>query len=42
MIKKFFNQQGHNMELADYITLGIIVLFYTILSFINLGSTKNP
>ena len=31
-----------NMVKKDYIILGIIVLFYSVLSFINLGSFKNP
>ena len=31
-----------NMLKKDYIILGIIVLFYSVLSFINLGSFKNP
>ena len=30
------------MSKKDYIILGIIVLFYSVLSFINLGSFKNP
>ena len=42
MIKQILNQKSKHLKLADYIILGIIVLGYTILSFINLGSTKNP
>lgn len=40
-IKEFFNEEG-NFNVKDILILGIIVLFYTILSFINLGSTTNP
>ncbi len=40
-IKEFFNEEG-KFNIKDVLVLGIIVLFYTILSFINLGSTTNP
>lgn len=40
-IKEFFNEEG-KFNIKDVLVLGIIVIFYTILSFINLGSTTNP
>ena len=40
-IKEFFNEEGR-FNVKDFLVLGIIVIFYTILSFINLGSTTNP
>ena len=40
-IKEFFNEEG-KFNVKDILVLGIIVIFYSILSFINLGSTTNP
>lgn len=45
MIKKpniIWNDKSEKMTMPDYIILGSIILFYTILSFINLGSLTNP
>ncbi|MBQ6476891.1 MAG: phospholipid carrier-dependent glycosyltransferase [Bacilli bacterium] len=39
-ISKFLDEEEFNYK--DFIILGIIVLFYSILSFINLGTTKAP
>ena len=39
---RFWNKQETKMKKADYIILGILLLIYGILSFINLGSTTNP
>ncbi|MBQ2640064.1 MAG: glycosyltransferase family 39 protein [Bacilli bacterium] len=36
------NNKTSNMLKKDYIILSIIVFFYSVLSFINLGSLKNP
>ncbi|MCI8518819.1 MAG: phospholipid carrier-dependent glycosyltransferase [Clostridia bacterium] len=41
-LKEFFSDNTRKMTKRDWIILGIIVLIYTIISFINLGSTKNP
>ena len=40
-IKEFFNEEG-KFNVKDILVLGIIIVFYTILSFINLGTTTNP
>ena len=39
---KVKNSQSKLMKKKDYIILGLIILIYTIISFINLGSMKNP
>jgi dolichyl-phosphate-mannose--protein O-mannosyl transferase len=40
-IKEFFNEEG-KFNVKDALVLTIIVVFYSILSFINLGTTSNP
>ena len=40
-IKEFFNEEG-KFNVKDVLVLTIIVVFYSILSFINLGTTSNP
>ncbi len=40
-IREFLNEES-KFNYKDFILLGIIVLFYTILSFINLGTNKAP
>lgn len=41
-IKQIWNEKTENITKIDYIILGTILLFYSILSFINLGSIVNP
>lgn len=41
-IKEYFSDNTRKMTKNDWIILGIIILIYTIISFINLGSFKNP
>ena len=41
-LKEYFIDNAKEMKKTDWIILGIIILFYTIISFINLGSLKNP
>lgn len=41
-IKEFLNEDNEKLNKKDYLVLGIIVLIYTIISFINLGSMINP
>ena len=40
-IKDFFNEEG-KLNVKDAVVLTIIILFYGILSFINLGTMSNP
>ena len=40
-IKDFFNEEG-KFNVKDALVLTIIILLYSILSFINLGTTSNP
>ena len=42
MLKIFFNEQNTKLNIKDYIALGIILIAYSVISFINLGSTINP
>lgn len=42
MLKSFFNEQNTKLNIKDYIALGIILIAYSVISFINLGSTINP
>lgn len=41
-LRKNLIMKTNKITKTDFIILGIIILFYTILSFINLGSFKNP
>lgn len=41
-IKELLNNKDQKMKKYDYIILGIILLCYSILSFVNLGSIENP
>ena len=41
-IKEFFSDNTRKMTKNDWIILGIIIFIYSIISFINLGSFKNP
>ncbi len=41
-MNKGLNYKTKKITKIDFIILGIIILFYSILSFINLGSFKNP
>lgn len=41
-ISETWNEKNLKMTKRDYIVLGIIITFYSILSFVNLGSFKNP
>ncbi len=42
MLKSFLNEQNTKLNIKDYIALGIILIAYSVISFINLGSTINP
>ena len=42
MLKNFLNEQNTKLNIKDYIALGIILIAYSVISFINLGSTINP
>lgn len=42
MLKSFLNEQNTKLNIKDYIVLGIILIAYSVISFINLGSTINP
>lgn len=41
-IKEILNTKERKMLKIDYLIIGIIIILYTILSFINLGSMTNP
>lgn len=41
-IKEYFSDNTRKMTKNDWVILGIITLIYSIISFINLGSFKNP
>lgn len=41
-ISKILNEKTKKLTKIDYIILGILILTYSILSFINLGSLNNP
>lgn len=41
-IKSYLENEDKKLKKIDYIVLAIIILLYSILSFYNLGSTKNP
>lgn len=41
-LTKILNEKNQKMTKIDFLIIGIIVLLYTVLSFINLGSFKNP
>ena len=41
MLKSFLNEQNTKLNIKDYIALGIILIAYSVISFINLGSTIN-
>lgn len=41
-VKIFLNESNSKLNKKDYILLGIILITYGIISFINLGSTINP
>ena len=41
-LKKLLNEKTIKMTKIDYIIIGIIIALYSILSFINLGTLKNP
>jgi dolichyl-phosphate-mannose-protein mannosyltransferase len=41
-LSKIINETGMVMTKTDYLIIGLILLCYTILSFINLGSFTNP
>jgi dolichyl-phosphate-mannose-protein mannosyltransferase len=41
-MKNFFKDKTRKMTKNDWIILGIITLIYSIISFVNLGSMKNP
>ena len=42
MLKNFLNKPNTKLNIKDYIALGIILIAYSVISFINLGSTINP
>lgn len=42
MLKNFLNESNTKLNIKDYIALGIILIAYSVISFINLGSTINP
>ena len=42
MLKNFLNEPNTKLNIKDYIALGIILIAYSVISFINLGSTVNP
>lgn len=42
MLKSFLNEQNTKLNIKDYIALGIILIAYSVISFINLGSIINP
>lgn len=42
MLKNFLNEPNTKLNIKDYIVLGIILIAYSVISFINLGSTVNP
>lgn len=42
MLKNFLNEPNTKLNIKDYIALGIILIAYSVISFINLGSTINP
>lgn len=42
MLKNFLNETSDKLNIKDYITLGVILIAYSVISFINLGSTINP
>ncbi len=41
-IKDFLNEDNEKLNKKDYLVIGTIILIYTIISFINLGSMTNP
>lgn len=41
-LREIFNEKASKISSIDYIILGIIIISYGILSFINLGSLENP
>ena len=41
-IEQILNEEQSKMKKIDYIIISIIILLYSVLSFINLGSTSNP
>ena len=41
-LKRLLNEKTIKMTKIDYIIIGIIIALYSILSFINLGTLKNP
>lgn len=41
-IKEFLNEDNEKLNKKDYLVIGTIILIYTIISFINLGSMTNP
>ncbi len=41
-LKKLFEDETRNITKNDWILIGIITIIYAIISFINLGSLKNP
>lgn len=41
-IKKILNTKNKKMDKIDFIILSVIIAFYSVLSFINLGTTSSP
>lgn len=41
-IKSFFQEEVTQLKTKDWLLMGVFVLFYSVLSFYNLGSLKNP
>ena len=41
-MKRILNEKIEKLKKIDYLIIGIIVIIYSILSFINLGDIKSP
>ena len=41
-IASFFQDNTRKMKKNDWLIVGVMILIYSIISFINLGSTQNP
>ena len=41
-INKILNTKNKKMDKIDFIILSVIIAFYSVLSFINLGTTSSP
>lgn len=41
-IKKFLNEENEKLNFKDFITITLIIVVYSLLSFYRLGSTTNP